>query len=128
MKIMQKFSIKNGLVSESVKYPLLFFIGLLSVFYVYSFFHPIPTPSRIADTVGLGSSYLDIGDRSFYFHDNNSSYGYGQKMEILKVVSISLHTKFFSLYNFSIRFWNNGLEYSCNFFSKLIKFAHYFYR
>ncbi|KGG00261.1 MULTISPECIES: hypothetical protein [Prochlorococcus] len=75
---MQKISIKNDLVSGSVKYPLLFLICILFLFYVYSFFHPIPTPSLISNTVGLGSAYLDIGDRSFYFHDNSSSYGYGE--------------------------------------------------
>ena len=41
---MQKIPIKKGLLCESIKYPLIFFIIILLIFYIYTLFHPIPTP------------------------------------------------------------------------------------
>ncbi len=74
---MQNVSLKKGLLSESIKYPLLFFLLILSIFYIYTFFHPIPTPVSIR-TIGIGSDLLAIGDRNFYFHENSNDYGYGE--------------------------------------------------
>ena len=73
---MQKNPIKKGLLCESIKYPLIFFIIVLLIFYVYTLFHPIPTPIS-AKTIGIGADYLAIGDRNFYFHENSFNYGYG---------------------------------------------------
>ena len=78
---MPNFSLKKKLFNESVKYPLLFFLILLLVSYIYTIFYPIPTPV-IKETIGLGSDYLAIGDRDFYFHDNSTNYGYGENGEI----------------------------------------------
>ena len=78
---MPHVSIKKNLISESIKYPLIFFLTLLFIFYIYTLFFPIPTPV-INETIGLGSDNLAIGDRLFYFHDNSSTYGYGANGEI----------------------------------------------
>ncbi len=74
---MQKGNINKRIFSESIKYPLIFFLIILTIFYVYTFFHPIPTPIS-SKTIGLGADFLAIGDRSFYFQDNSSNYGYGE--------------------------------------------------
>ena len=73
---MQNIRFTKGLVSESIKYPLLFFLIILSIFYIYTLFHPIPTPISIK-TIGIGSDLLAIGDRNFYFQENTDVYGYG---------------------------------------------------
>jgi len=70
----RKFTIKKYLLSKSIKYPLLFFLIILIIFYLYTFFHPIPTPHHT--NVGIGSNYLDIGDRTFYFNEKSNSYGF----------------------------------------------------
>ena len=72
---MRNGNIKNRLISESIKYPLIFFIIVLSIFFVYSFFNPIPTPID-EKSIGIGADILAIGDRNFYFNDNSNNYGY----------------------------------------------------
>lgn len=78
---MQKIPVKKGLLDESIKYPLIFFLILLLIFYVYTFFNPIPTPIS-AKTIGIGADYLAIGDRNFYFNENSLNYGYGDNGEL----------------------------------------------
>ena len=73
---MQNIRFKKDLISESIKFPLIFFLIILAIFYFYTLFNPIPTPIS-AKTIGLGADLLAIGDRNFYFHENSSSYGYG---------------------------------------------------
>lgn len=80
-KLIEEITIKKRFLSESIKYPLFFFLITLIIFYVYTLFYPIPTPV-ISEKFGLGADYLAIGDRTFYFHDNSFSYGYGENGEL----------------------------------------------
>ena len=78
---MSNENINNKFISESIKYPLIFFLVVLFIFYVYSFYFPIPTPNHdiilgSEETVGIGADLLSIGDRNFYFQENSSNYGY----------------------------------------------------
>ena len=78
---MQSKHIKKKFISESIKYPLIFFLIVLFIFYVYSFYFPIPTPNNDIilgneETVGIGADILSIGDRNFYFQEKTSNYGY----------------------------------------------------
>lgn len=71
---MKIFLFKKVELSESIKYPLLFFLIILIIFYGYTLFNPIPTPIT-TKTIGIGADFLAIGDRTFYFHENSSLYG-----------------------------------------------------
>lgn len=80
---MQNEHFNKRLISESIKYPLIFFLIVLSIFYVYSFYYPIPTPNNDLilgnkETIGIGAEILSIGDRNFYFQESSSNYGYQQ--------------------------------------------------
>lgn len=79
---MQRIRLKGVLVSESIKYPLLFFLTILSIFYIYTIFNPIPTPAT--ETIGIGADKLALGDRHFYFQDNSYLYGYGDEDGLIK--------------------------------------------
>ncbi|KGF91716.1 MULTISPECIES: hypothetical protein [Prochlorococcus] len=78
---MKKRPINKRFISESIRYPLYFFLIILFIFFTYTLFHPIPTPIS-AKTIGLGADYLAIGDRNFYFQENSSLYGYGDNGSI----------------------------------------------
>ena len=71
---MKIFRLKKFVISESIKYPLLFFVVILLLFYGYTLFNPIPTPIS-SESIGIGADFLAIGDRTFYFHENSSLYG-----------------------------------------------------
>ena len=101
-------SIKNNILSESIKYPLLILITLLITCFIYTYFDPLP--SAIGDkTIGLGANILDIGDRDFYFNETNYEYGYGEikggKLypSILKFVAIFISNLGFES---STKLWN----------------------
>ena len=66
---MKIFRLRKVVLSESIKYPLLFFLIILVLFFTYTLFNPIPTPIT-SKTIGIGADFLAIGDRSFYFHEN----------------------------------------------------------
>ena len=80
---MEKSPIKKSFLSESIKYPLVFFLIILLVFYIYTFFNPMPTEIQYAN-IGLGSDYLEIGDRTFYFHNDSIEYGIKYKSNLIK--------------------------------------------
>lgn len=71
---MQNIPLKKGLITESIKYPLIFFLFILSIFFIYTLFHPIPTPAT--ETVGIGAEKLALGDRHFYYQEHSDDYGY----------------------------------------------------
>ena len=101
-------NIRNNIITDSIKYPLLIIITFLIVSCLYTFFHPLP--SEIGEkTIGLGANILNIGDRSFYFNEINYDYGYGDIKggalypSILKFIAILISKIGFS---YSIKLWN----------------------
>ena len=101
-------NIRNNIITESVKYPLLILITFLIFSCLYTFFHPLP--SEIGEkTIGVGADILNIGDRRFYFNETNYDYGYGDVKggplypSLLKFISILISKIGFS---YSIKLWN----------------------
>ena len=74
---MQNGDINKRFISESIKYPLIFFFIVLFIFFIYSFYFPIPTQWE-EGYLGIGADWLEIGDRNFYFQESSSNYGYQQ--------------------------------------------------
>ena len=69
-------SIRNNIITESIKFPLTIFTTLIIICCFYTFFYPLP--SEVGEkTIGVGANILNIGDRTFYFNEINYEYGYG---------------------------------------------------
>ncbi len=61
--------IKNKFIKNYCPFTFLAFFLLILI--IYTFFNPIPTDSNVTDGIGIGSKLLNIGDRFFYFRDDN---------------------------------------------------------
>ena len=89
--------------------PFKFISFFLFILIIYTLFNPIPTDSNVTDGVGIGSKLLNIGDRFFYFRNDNDI--------CEKINSISLSCKSYygqvkpgPLYPFILLSINNALN------------------
>ena len=119
---MQNGHMNKRFISESIKYPLIFFFIVLFIFYVYSFYFPIPTPnnnviSGTEETIGIGANILSIGDRNFYFQESSSNYGYQQlgiKASFLYPFLLNSFAFITSKLGFSKIAWNSFVIFSAS--------------
>tara|TARA_Y100001968_G_scaffold15152_1_gene12216 strand:- start:913 stop:2115 length:1203 start_codon:yes stop_codon:yes gene_type:complete len=87
----------------------MFLLIILSISFVYTYFHPIPTDDLAFKKVGIGAELLHIGDRTFYINDNGLDYGYeGMKGNFLYPYLLKFITNITRILGYEInsRLWN----------------------